>query len=628
MELSRLRRMARARWWIIVIAGLIGAVAAYAFIDVANTNIEPRWSAVATVEFSTSDEASGEAEPASGGRGGSGGADTGALSALVESAEALANEANAAIVEEGGGQIVALPNAGRVEFQATAANEEAAFDVVDTMRENFRAVDPTALDVEATIAALVEEAAQIQDQLAAYEPPPPPEEPEIPADIQAKIDVLGSRIGAVTSNVGAIQTEIQDELAEEEPDEEFLEEKQAELEFIEAQLAALKAEQAALTPDPPEEEEFELTAAQELEKAAATARLQEIGTQYQELLALEDGPTETSEYPDVVTTDETPAETSPLLAGFIGLLGGFVLGFGAIIFIDRVREAVWTPGDMDKMPVLAEMPQSATRFGGRRYRTARQGGVRTVRSAVLGLFHAQGPSTVGFTGLGATDQAVTDLVYDVAVSLADVGRSVLLIDGNIGALASHRDLVSGGTTLADLIAHDSDEMALSGRVGAVLEGTVQPVPNLHVLPGDPRSVDPVDTLASKSFRELTQLAAARFDVVMVVGPAALSPFAYVMTGLVSAYVVVATTGRTRQQHIRQLATQFAGGKSRLVGAVLLGSRPRRGWVPTTTVGTGEVAASQIPLEPGLRQIPLDEEQGLLDRLGQSLASLAGDNQDQ
>lgn len=629
MELSRLRRMARARWWIILLAGLIGAVAAYAFIDVSNSNIEPQWAAVAAIEFSVADEASTEAEPTGGGRGGAAATETAeAVGPLVDNAEALANEVNAVIVDAGDGLVVALSNAGRLEFTATGPNEAAAVDIVDTMRENFRIVDPTALDVQAEIERLVEEAARIQDQLKTYEPPPPPEEPVIVASVQAEIDVLSSRIGAVTANVGAIQAEIQTEQAEEEPDQEFLDEKQAELDFIIIQLTDLTAQRDALTPVAPAPEEFTLTAAEELQKAAATARLQEIGVQYQDLLALEDGPGETAFYVDVEATDETPAPTSPLLAGLLGLLGGFVLGLGIIIFVDRVREAVWTPSDMDKMPVLAELPQAGAGLAGRRYRNARQAGVRTVRSAVLGLFHAEGPTTVGFTGLGATDQSVTDLVYDVAVSLAGVGRSVLLIDGNIGALASHRDLVAGGTTLADLIAHDADDVAASGRAAAVLDGTIEPVANLRVLPGDPRSVDPVDTLASRSFRELTQLAHDRFDMVMVVGPSALSPFAYVMTGLVSAYVVVATMGRTRQQHVRQLATQFAGGKSRLIGAVLLGLKPRRGWVPATSPGAvAQPVRTVTPADPGM-QTEVDEEQGLMDRLGQSLASLAGDNQDQ
>ncbi len=217
-------------------------------------------------------------------------------------------------------------------------------------------------------------------------------------------------------------------------------------------------------------------------------------------------------------------------------------------------------------------------------------------------------------------------MLDLARSLAGVGRSVLVVDGQVGGLASYRDLVAGGSNLADLVAHDADEAMLTAHIAGVLAGTAQVSPNLHVLPGDSRQVDAVDILASKSFRELTERAIERFDIVMVVGPSALSPFAYVMTGLVSAYVIVTTMGQTRQQHIERLAEQFAGSRSRLIGAVLLGIRPRRGWVPASDLSraAAERAAGASRVVPVDER---DEDQGLLDRLGQSLASLAGDKSD-
>jgi Mrp family chromosome partitioning ATPase len=282
------------------------------------------------------------------------------------------------------------------------------------------------------------------------------------------------------------------------------------------------------------------------------------------------------------------------------------------------------------MPILAEVPQPAgarVDLRPRRYQKVRQKGVQSIRSAILGLFHTGGPTTIGFTGLGTTEQGVSELVLDVAHSLAGVGRSVLLIDGQLGGLPAHDAELAGGATLADLSAHSSDDVALAGHVAGILDGCVTLEPNLSVLPGDPRTVDPVDVLASKSFRVLTEQASERYDVVIVVGPSALSPFAYVMAGLVSAYIVVSTVGRTRQQHIEQLAKQFAGSRSRLVGAVLLGVKPRRGWVPASDLSRSPATA--FGGEPGDPSgAPLDdEEQGLLDRLGQSLASLAGDKPD-
>ncbi|MGI8823927.1 MAG: hypothetical protein ACR2JP_11645, partial [Acidimicrobiia bacterium] len=97
-----------------------------------------------------------------------------------------------------------------------------------------------------------------------------------------------------------------------------------------------------------------------------------------------------------------------------------------------------------------------------------------------------------------------------------------------------------------------------------------------------------------------------------------------MAGTVSAYVVVATVGKTRQSHVEQLARQFAGSRSRLIGVVLLGTRARRGYDPATDLGMA------APLEPGSAVKPAQVEEGeqsLLERFGESLAAMGGDDAD-
>ena len=247
--------------------------------------------------------------------------------------------------------------------------------------------------------------------------------------------------------------------------------------------------------------------------------------------------------------------------------------------------------------------------------------MQTVRSAVLGIAQLGGPTTIGFTGLAASDEDVSDLVLDVARSLAGVGRTVLVVDGQIGAQPLHRDLMSG-STLAELDTHSIDDTSVALGVVGVIDRATEVAPNLWVVPGDPSVTDPVDVLASKAFRELTDQAIRRFDIVMVVGPSALSPFAYVMAGSVSSYVVVATVGKTRQEHVEQIAKQFSASRSRLVGLVLLGGRPRRGFeqpvdLGLAPVGVEEAAATPVPVE--------ESEQTLLERLGESIAAWGGDD---
>ncbi len=629
MELSRLRRMVRARWWVVVAMALLGVFGAIAFTNFTNGRIEPRFTATASIQFIAQETT--EAAGGGGGRDAEVAAST--VDALVTQAETAATELHATLLDNPSINIRTQPAEGRLDFVATLPSAEAAEAVVEEMRADYLAVDPTNIDVAALIEGLIDEAQETQDRLAEFEPEPPA--PPAVADVEdeAKREVLDGRIASLNAKVGPLQ----DALYELDPDdEEGAAAIEAQLDDISAQLTALKVELNELPPpaaevDPADPVVAELTPAEQLEKAALEARMTQITTEYQALIGTEVAESERISLPELVVEDQTPAPRPLSLVAFVGLLLGAFLGVVVIIVVDRIQETVWVPGDMGKMPILAEVPQPAgsrVDLRPRRYQKVRQQGVQSIRSAVLGLFHAGGPVTIGFTGLGSTEQGVSELVLDVAHSLAGVGRSVLLIDGQLGGLPGHRDELAGGSTLADLSARSADSATLPGHVTAVLDGCVELAPNLSVLPGDPRTVDPVDVLASKSFRSLTEQATERFDVVIVVGPSALSPFAYVMAGLVSAYVVVTTVGRTRQLHIDQLVKQFAGSRSRLVGAVLLGVKPRRGWVPASDLSRSTaVAGAGTAVDDAELGLGTTEEAGLLDRLGQSLASLAGDGKD-
>lgn len=626
MDLSRLRRMVRARWWLVVIMALVGFVVALAVTNLQNDRIEPRFSATATIEFIAAGD-DGDSSGGTNSRGGSSPASSPAAP-LVEEATVVAEEVNATLLENPTVQLVSSPERGTLSFVAVEASGETAEQIVQEMRDNYVAVDPTRVDIDAEIQALINEAEGIQTRLAELEPPPEPVAEPISAELEVQLDILNTEIAATDSDLDEVVNELEDLRDEDEPDEDEIAALEEQIATLSDELVALKEELARLTPVEPVPEEFVLSTAEQLEQSALNTRLDAIGQQYQELIDVGEA-TNSIVLPEIAVEDETPAPTDRTLAGLIGLLGGAVAGLIAIIFADRVQGTVWAPGDLEPMPVLAEVPQHASRFAlrHRRYEAVRAKGVQSVRSAILGLFHASGPVTIGFTGLGTADESVSGLVLEVAQSLAGVGRSVLLVDGQIGGMSDYRDQLAGGTTLSSLVADHADDATLMQHVGDVLDGCVTFGANLGVLPGDPRSVDAVDILASKSFRVLTEQALRRYDIVLVVGPSALSPFAYVMAGLVSAYVVISTVGKTRQAHVDQLVKQFAGSRSRLIGSVLLGIRPRRGWVQASSVTQTRGA---LPPDAGGEPSAASEEgeQGLLDRLGQSLGALAGDKSDQ
>ncbi len=616
MDLSRIGRIVRARWWVVLATAVLGAAGGLWFASYTNTNVEPRFGASAVIEFILPAE---EAAPSRASSAGSP-----AMIEAVENALPVAEEANAELLESPGFLVVSAPNAGTLTFQAQAPSEETAISIATEMRDNYIAIDPTVIDVDAELAKLVDERDTLNarlEELAALAPVPAIEEPLGPGDT-AELAVLDSQIATVTGRVA----ELEDERFES-TDEERIAEIDAELGAIRLRLAQLNRQRNRIDPPEPEQQidpttgaQIEdlsyLTAAQQLEKSAAETRLLEINTEYTDLLATDTSLAARYDLQEVGSQDMTPAPISPVLGGVLGLLVGAIIGIAGLMFTDRMKGTVWTSADMENVPLLAEVPGSH-----RRGHQARDRGVQTVRSAVLGIAQLGGPTTIGFTGLAASDEDVSDLVLDVARSLAGVGRTVLVVDGQIGAQPLHRDLMSG-STLAELDTHSIDDTSVALGVVGVIDRATEVAPNLWIVPGDPSVTDPVDVLASKAFRELTDQAIRRFDIVMVVGPSALSPFAYVMAGSVSSYVVVATVGKTRQEHVEQIAKQFSASRSRLVGLVLLGGRPRRGFeqpvdLGLAPVGVEEAAATPVPVE--------ESEQTLLERLGESIAAWGGDD---
>lgn len=625
MDLSRIRRIVRSRWWVVLAVALLGAGGAVWFANYTNGNTEPRWGASAVVEFilpeleeGAPSRASAEGSPA--------------MIEVIENALPVAEEANAALLEQPGFLIEDAANAGTLTFLSQAPSQEAAISIATEMRDNYIAVDPTAVDVEGSIEALITEADELETLLADLADKAPVVEPEPPltAEQTAQLSVIDSQIATVLANV----SELEDDLTFE-TDEDDIADIEEELDQVRARLVTLNEQRNDI--DPPQsdpvpgatdnggtgqEDLSYLTPEEQLAKSAAETRLLEIDGEYTDLLATDTSLTARYNLAEVTTQDLTPAPIPTLLAGAIGLLAGALIGLGGLIFAGRLKGTVWVARDMETMPLLAEVPQRRARSG--KGAAAREQGVQAVRSAMLGIAQLGGPTTIGFTGLGAPDEGVSDLVLEVARSLAGVGRSVLLVDGQIGGNPVHRNLTTGGSTLADLDTQSTDDTKVALGVVGVIDGCAEIAPHLWILPGDPAHVDPVDVLASKAFRELTDQATRRFDIVMVVGPSALSPFAYVMAGTVSAYVVVAMVGKTRQSHVEQLARQFAGSRSRLVGVVLLGTRARRGYDPATDLGVAP------PLEPGAAVKPAQVDEGehsLLERLGESLAAMGGDDAD-
>jgi capsular exopolysaccharide synthesis family protein len=213
-------------------------------------------------------------------------------------------------------------------------------------------------------------------------------------------------------------------------------------------------------------------------------------------------------------------------AAFLGLLGGFGLAFLAEIRDKRLRSAEEIRSFLG-LPVLAHVPHFPT---ARRPRHAASvnGALQT---PPLGAYHrpASGESEAyrrvrtalcfGLPGDGCRVVQVTSpndregstlLAANLAVSLAQAGRRVLLIDANLRRPQIHE--------LFGLTPEPGLGTALTGTVKAAK--VLQPggLPGLWVLPAGPPTPDAADLLTAPGFQELLTGLRDQFEFVIVDTP--------------------------------------------------------------------------------------------------------------
>jgi capsular exopolysaccharide synthesis family protein len=162
----------------------------------------------------------------------------------------------------------------------------------------------------------------------------------------------------------------------------------------------------------------------------------------------------------------------------------------------------------------------------------------------------------------------TTVTINIAISLAQSGKRVLMVDTDLRRPRIHRAFgVSGARGVTQIIVGE-----------ATLEATATPtlVPNLDVLPCGPIPPNPSELLHSQRFGELVRAALARYDRVIFDSPplGAVTDAAVLAPQLDAALLVVKAQHTTRDalaSSLRQLRDVAAN----IVGGVLNDVDPRR-----------------------------------------------------
>ena len=185
---------------------------------------------------------------------------------------------------------------------------------------------------------------------------------------------------------------------------------------------------------------------------------------------------------------------------------------------------------------------------------------RVVRTSVLLSAAGSPPKTILLTS-GRPGEGKTTTVVNTAMSLAQLGSSVLIIDADLRKPATHKGLnVQNDSGLSTFLSRNAD-----------LDGLIQKleIPNLSLLACGPIPPNPAELLSSNRMKELMRLVTERYDHVLIDSP----PLLYVtdsviLSTLVEGVILVVHGGKSTRDGVRQSRNMLTNVGAKIFGVVL------------------------------------------------------------
>ena len=155
----------------------------------------------------------------------------------------------------------------------------------------------------------------------------------------------------------------------------------------------------------------------------------------------------------------------------------------------------------------------------------------------------------------------TTTAQAVSLTLARLGKTVLLVDGDLRRPAIHR--VFGLANERGL----STLLTTLDPLESVVHASIEP--RLSLLPSGPVPPSPTELVASNRFRSLIDQMAEKFDVVVIDSPPILGlADAPTMSAMVEGVVFVVEAGRGRRGGLKAALRRLRSMRPNLVGGVL------------------------------------------------------------
>lgn len=166
----------------------------------------------------------------------------------------------------------------------------------------------------------------------------------------------------------------------------------------------------------------------------------------------------------------------------------------------------------------------------------------------------------------------SNMVANLAVIMAEGGRTVILVDGDLRRPALHEMFQLDNTKgLADLVRPGKELADQDATLDALLQESG--VDGLRVLTSGPLPQNPSVLLGGAGMAHAIAALTARSDLVLFDAPPVLAVTdASLLAARVDGTLLVVRAGGTRREHVAQAKDLLAKVKARLVGAALTNAR--------------------------------------------------------
>ncbi|HWN99352.1 MAG TPA: polysaccharide biosynthesis tyrosine autokinase [Blastocatellia bacterium] len=275
----------------------------------------------------------------------------------------------------------------------------------------------------------------------------------------------------------------------------------------------------------------------------------------------------------------------------LGLMLSTAAGVGLAFFLDYLDNTIKTVADVGRyaqLPALSVIPAAAT-SGSRRLKArgkrlissgASNGSAsaatqlasldsrssvaeayRVLRTSVLLSAAGHAPKTILITS-GQAGEGKTTTVVNTAISLSQMGASVLIVDCDLRRPTTHK--VLGAEHHQGLSTYLSNESVNLDDVIQTL-----PIANLSLLPCGPIPPNPAELIISDRMKDLLRELAERYDHILVDSPPLINVTdPVILSTMVDGVILVVHGGKSTRDVVRRARQELVNVGAKIFGVVL------------------------------------------------------------